>query len=154
MLQATHECCAGFGARLGESLPAHIVTTRRLPLPPPADLFAICRRGDRAPRLLGWRLDDPRTPVALPPTWHIRPRLCGNCAAAGRTLVSAVALWPLGRSQYDTASAMRRTGSSAPAIRTNGQSGRVARAGVQRRRNRVPQLCDTTRAPGPGQSGN
>jgi hypothetical protein len=103
-----HHSCSGFGAHRGESLSTDIVAAHRLPLSPPSDLLAVCRRSDRAPRLLGRRLDDPRTLVALPPIWHLRPGLCGKSTAAGRTLVFAVALRPLARNQYDTAEAVTR----------------------------------------------
>src|SRR5215471_16882944 len=102
----THHCRAGFGAHGGENLPTDFVSARRVSLPSPSDVLAICRRGDRTPRLVGGRVDDPRTPVALPPIRHFWLGLCGRRIAAGRTLVFAMALRPVARHQYDAAEAV------------------------------------------------
>jgi hypothetical protein len=71
------------------------LAVHRFRLPAPADLFAICRRGFCAPRLLGRWLDDARATAALSSVRHLRPRLCSRGGAARCSLVPAVALWPL-----------------------------------------------------------
>src|ERR1700722_11471216 len=96
-------------ARAGEGVSADVVAAGGVQLPPPADLLAICRRGVRAPRPLGRRLDDARPPAALPAIRHLRPRLRAQGTATRRTLVPAVALRPLARHQYDTAAAISLT---------------------------------------------
>ena len=92
----------------GESVPAHLVATDRLELSAPADLLAICRRGLRAPWLLGRRMDDARTGAALPAVRHLRPRLRGRHAAGAGAVVPAVALWPLARHQHRSAAGLKR----------------------------------------------
>src|SRR6202035_330777 len=81
------------------ALPAHAVAAGRLQLPPFADLFGLWRRGDRAFRPVGRRVDDAGAAVALPALGHVGNRQCAADTAAGRAVVSAVAVWPLARRQ-------------------------------------------------------
>src|SRR5712671_3993422 len=91
-----------------ESVPADSVAADRLELPAPAHLLAICRRGPRAPWLLGGRMDDARTHAALPAVRHVRPRLRRGHAAGAGAMVPAVALWPLARHQHCPAAGLKR----------------------------------------------
>ena len=97
------------GARDDLDLPAHAVTAGRLQLPPSADLFGLWRRGDRALRAMGRRLDDAGADAALPALGHLGNRQRAADKAAGRAMVSAVAVRTLARRQRaavdDTASA-------------------------------------------------
>ena len=85
------------GPRFGEALSAGPVAPDRVPLPAPADLLAVFRRGAGAIRPLGRGLDDPGATSALPALGHIRPRLCAGATAARRPLVCALAVWALAR---------------------------------------------------------
>src|SRR5713226_6121780 len=87
------------GTRDDLALPAHAVTAGRLQLPSPADLLGLWRRGDRAFRIVGRRLDDAGAPVALPALGHFRDRQCAADKTAGRAVVSAVAVRALARRQ-------------------------------------------------------
>src|ERR1700739_1162467 len=80
-------------------LSAHALAARWLQLPPSSDLFRLWRRGDRALRALGRRMDDAGAAVAVPPLGHLRYRQRAAGGAARRTLVFAVALRPLARRQ-------------------------------------------------------
>src|SRR5882757_4523979 len=86
-------------ARPDLDLPAHAVAAGRLQLPASADLLGLWRRSDRAVRTVGRRMDDAGAAVALPALGHLRHRQCAIDAAAGRALVSALALRPLARRQ-------------------------------------------------------
>src|ERR1700742_2055507 len=79
-------------ARHDLDLPAHAVAAGRLQLPPPADLFGLCRRGDRAFRIVGRWLDDAGAAVTLPALGHPGNRQRAGIEAAGRAMVSAVAV--------------------------------------------------------------
>src|ERR1700733_6627993 len=81
------------------ALPAHAVAAGRLQLPPPADLFGLWRRGDRAFRAMGRRLDDAGAAVALPALGHLGDRQRAADPAAGRAMVSALAVRTLARRQ-------------------------------------------------------
>src|SRR5260370_10093351 len=59
------------GTRDDLALPAHAVAAGRLQLPSPADLFGLWRRGDRALRAVGRRMDAPGAAVALPAVGHV-----------------------------------------------------------------------------------
>ena len=65
-------------------LPAHAVAAGRLQLPPSADLLGLWRRGDRALRAVGRRMDDAGAAVALPALGHLgdRQRAADSAAAA------------------------------------------------------------------------
>src|ERR1700736_5630239 len=80
-------------------LPAHAVAVGRLQLPAFADLLGLWRRGDRALRAVGRRLDDIGAAVALPALRHIRNRQRAPDPSAGRALVSAVAVRAMARRQ-------------------------------------------------------
>src|SRR5450631_2908739 len=86
-------------ARDDLDLPAHAVAAGRLQLPSPADLFGLWRRGDRALRSVGRRLDDAGAAAALPALGHSGDRQCAAGKTAGRPVVSAVAIRPLARRQ-------------------------------------------------------
>ena len=58
------------------ALPPHAVATGRLQLPPSADLLGLWRRGDRAIRIVGRRMDDAGAAVALPALGHVGHRQC------------------------------------------------------------------------------
>src|ERR1700752_3921809 len=75
-------------------LSAHALTARWLQLPPSSDLLRLWRRGDRALRALGRRMDDASAAVAVPALGHLRHRQRAAGGAARRALVFAVALWP------------------------------------------------------------
>src|SRR6267154_3638923 len=81
------------------ALPAHAVAAGRLQLPPSADLLGLRRRGDRAFRTMGRRMDDLGAALTLPTLGHFGNRQCAADKTAGRAMVSAVALRPLARSQ-------------------------------------------------------
>src|SRR6478672_6322992 len=87
------------GARADLDLPAYAVAPGRLQLPASADMLGVWRRSDRAFRPVGRRMDDAGADPALPALGHIRHRQCSTDQAAGRAVVSAVALWTLARRQ-------------------------------------------------------
>src|SRR5450631_1960091 len=72
------------GTRDDLALPAYAVAAGRLQLPPPANLFGLWRRGDRALRAVGRRLDDAGTAAALPTLGHKRNRQRAADQTAGR----------------------------------------------------------------------
>src|SRR3954447_17731160 len=81
------------------AVPSHAVAAGGIQLPPPADLFALWRRGDRAFRAVGRRLDDVGTAVTLPALGHFGHRQRARTSARRRALVSAMAVRPLARRQ-------------------------------------------------------
>ena len=90
---------AQLGACLDLDLSAHTLTACRLQLPSSTHLFSLRRRGDRALRVVGRRLDDACSLVALSSLGHIGNRQRPADKTCGRTLVSTVALWTLARRQ-------------------------------------------------------
>jgi hypothetical protein len=86
-------------ARHDLDLSAHAVAAGRLQLPPPADLFGLCRRGDRAFWTVGRWVDDAGAAVTLPALGHPRNRQRAADEAAGRAMVSAVAVRAMARRQ-------------------------------------------------------
>jgi hypothetical protein len=86
-------------ARHDLDLSAHPVAAGRLQLPPFADLLGLWRRGDRAFRAVGRRLDDAGAAVTLPAMGHIGNRQRAADKAAGRTMVFAVAVRAMARRQ-------------------------------------------------------
>src|SRR6267143_2397558 len=87
------------GTRDDLALPAYAVAAGRLQLPSPADLFGLWRRGDRALRAVGRRMDDPGAAVALPALGHVGNRQRAADQTAGRAMVSAVAFRAVARGQ-------------------------------------------------------
>src|ERR1700759_4284924 len=81
------------------AVPAYAVAAGRLQLPAPADLLGLWRRGDRALRPVGRRMDDAGTALALSSLWHVGHRQCADGGAAWGALVSALALRSLARGQ-------------------------------------------------------
>src|SRR5580692_4545483 len=71
-------------------LSAYPFTAGRLQLPPPADLLGLWRRGDRALRTVGRRMDDAGAAVALSALGHLRDRQCSVDKARWRAMVSAL----------------------------------------------------------------
>src|SRR6202521_5645436 len=106
------------GTRDDLALPAHAVAAGRLQLPSPADLFGLWRRGDRALRAVGRRMDDPGAAAALPALGHLGDRQCAADQTAGRAMVFAVALRAVARGQRAIelrgSLSLERTGSLAP----------------------------------------
>src|SRR5262245_60836637 len=94
-------------ARAGPTLSAHAVALDRLRMPPPAHLLGLCRRGARSLRAVGRWLDGAGAARPLPSVRNLRPRFRGGGAAAGRTLVPALALRPLARDQCRPRAAVR-----------------------------------------------
>src|SRR5262249_51942129 len=86
---------ASVRARADPALSLHPVAAGRIPLPPPADLLGIRRRGDHALRPVGRRLDDAGAAVALPSVGYIGNRSRPGTGAGPGALVSAVAVRPL-----------------------------------------------------------
>src|SRR5258708_4875373 len=91
------------------ALPAHAVAAGRLQLPPSADLLGLRRRGDRALRTVGRRMDDPGAAVALPALGHFRNRQRAADETAGRAMVSAVAVWTMARGQRAVEFSLKHT---------------------------------------------
>ena len=87
-------------ARVDLDLPAYPLAAGWLQLPALADLFGLCRRGDRALWAVGRRMDDLGATVALPALGDIRDRQRAAHKTAGCAMVSAVAIWPMARRQY------------------------------------------------------
>ncbi len=87
------------GARDDLDLPAHAVAAGRLQLSSSADLFGLWRRGDRAFRTVGRRLDDLGAAVALPALGYLGNRQRAADKTARRAMVSAVAVRPMARRQ-------------------------------------------------------
>src|SRR5580704_1730948 len=85
--------------RVDLDLSPHAVAAGRLQLPTSANLLSLRRRGDRAFRIMGRRVDDTGATVALPALGHFRDRQCAADNAAGRAMVSAVAVRTLARRQ-------------------------------------------------------
>jgi hypothetical protein len=86
-------------ARHDLDLPAHAVAVGWLQLPSSSDLFGLWRRGDRAFRIMGRGLDDAGAAVALPALGHFGNRQRAADKAAGRAMVSAVAVRAMARRQ-------------------------------------------------------
>src|SRR2546427_4232811 len=86
--------------RAGEGLSLYLLPARRLPLPPPADLLGLRRRGARPVRPVGRRLDDARAAHPLSSVGHVRSRLRPPVTTARRALVPALAIRPLERTAY------------------------------------------------------
>src|ERR1700687_2358534 len=80
-------------------LPAHVVAAGRLQLPSSADLFGLWRRGDRAVRAVGRRMDDLGAAVALPALGYLGDRQRSADTTTGRAMVSAVAVRAMARRQ-------------------------------------------------------
>ncbi len=87
------------GARDDLDLPAHPVAAGRLQLPSFADLFGLWRRGDRAFRAVGRRVDDPGAAATLPALGDLGDRQRAADKTTGRAMVSAVAVRPMARRQ-------------------------------------------------------
>jgi hypothetical protein len=87
------------GARADLDLPAHALTAGRLQLSPPADLFGLWRRGDRALRAVGRRVDGAGAAIALSALGYLGDRQRAADTAAARAMVSAVAVRPMARRQ-------------------------------------------------------
>ena len=100
-------------ARRELALPGHAVAAGRLQLPPFADLFGLRRRGDRAFRPVGRRVDDTGAAIALPALGHPWNRQCAADTTAGRTMVSAVAVREVARRQRTAVLAQCRRGIAA-----------------------------------------
>ena len=86
-------------ARIDLDLPAHPLAAGWLQLPALADLFGLCRRGDRALWAVGRRMDDLGAPIALPALGHFGDRQRAPHKTARRAMVSAVAIRPMARRQ-------------------------------------------------------
>jgi hypothetical protein len=80
-------------------LSAHAVAAGRLQLQASANLFGLCRRGDRALRAMGRRLDDTSTAAALPALGYIRNRQRTADKTPGRAMVPALAVRAVARCQ-------------------------------------------------------
>src|SRR5258707_6716355 len=89
------QCGTGFDL----DLPPYPVAAGWLQLPALADLFGLCRRGDRAFRAVGRRMDDPGAIAALPALGHFGYRQRAPHKTARRAMVSAVAIRPVARRQ-------------------------------------------------------
>src|SRR5439155_1911924 len=85
--------------RVDLDLPAHPVASGWLQLSALADLLGLCRRGDRAVWAVGRRMDDLGATAALPALGYIGDRHRAHHKAAGRAMVSAVAIRPMARRQ-------------------------------------------------------
>src|ERR1700710_2161429 len=86
-------------SRADLAVPAHAVTAGRIQLPPSADLLGLWRRGHRALRTVGRRLDDAGAAAALPALGHLGHRQRAADQTGRRALVSAMALRALARRQ-------------------------------------------------------
>src|ERR1700687_4632416 len=80
-------------------LPAHPLAAGRLQLPSSADLFGLWRRGDRAVRAVGRRMDDASAVITLPTLGRLGDRQCAADPTAGRAMVFAVAVRAMARRQ-------------------------------------------------------
>src|ERR1700692_3653442 len=80
-------------------LPAHAVAAGRVQLPSSADLLGLWRRGDRAFRPVGRRVEYAGAAAALPALGHFGNRQRAADQTAGCAMVSAVAVWTLARCQ-------------------------------------------------------
>jgi hypothetical protein len=87
-------------ARIDLDLPAHPLAAGWLQLSALADLFGLCRRGDRALWAVGRRMDDLGAAAALPALGDVGDRQRAAHKTAGRAMVSAVAIWPMAWCQY------------------------------------------------------
>jgi hypothetical protein len=87
------------GARNDLDLPAHVVAAGRLQLPSSSDLFGLWRRGARAFRPVGRRMDDAGAAIALSALGHLGNRQRAADKAPGRAMVCAVAVRALARGQ-------------------------------------------------------
>ena len=87
------------GARDDLDLPAHAVAAGRLQLPSSADMLGLWRRGDRAFRAVGRRVDDLGAAIALPALGYLGDRQRAADKTAGRTMVFAVAVRAMARRQ-------------------------------------------------------
>src|SRR5438876_11043581 len=85
--------------RVDLDLPAHPVASGWLQLSALADLLGLCRRGDRTVWAVGRRVDDLGATAALPALGYIGDRHRAPHKAAGRAMVSAVAIRPMARRQ-------------------------------------------------------
>src|SRR5262245_14527873 len=85
--------------RAHQGLQLLVLGAGRVPLPPPADLLGLCRRGDFPLRAVGGRLDDAGAAVPLSSVRNRRARFRAAAAARAGALVSALALWPLAWNQ-------------------------------------------------------
>src|SRR5882757_3507916 len=83
----------------GQALLRHPLAADRVPLPVSSHLLGLRRSGAAAARALGRRLDDSGAVAALSPVGQFGIGFCPKRSAARRTLVSALALWPLARNQ-------------------------------------------------------
>src|SRR5258708_762775 len=90
---------AKWGTGIDLDLPPYPVAAGWLQLPALADLFGLCRRGDRAFRAVGRRMDDPGAIAALPALGHFGYRQRAPHKTARRAMVSAVAIRPVARRQ-------------------------------------------------------
>jgi len=87
------------GARTDLDLPAYAVAAGRLQLPSSADLFGLRRRGDRAFRAVGRRMDDVGAAIALPALGYFGNRQRAADDTAGRPMVSTVAVRAMAQRQ-------------------------------------------------------
>src|SRR5450432_656028 len=87
------------GTRDDLALPAYAVAAGRLQLPSPADLFDLWRRGDRALRAVGRRMDDAGAAVALPALGHVGDRQRAADQTTGRAMVLSLAFRAVARRQ-------------------------------------------------------
>lgn len=87
------------GTRGDLDLPTYFIAAGRLQLPSFADLLGLWRRGDRALRTVGRRMDDAGAAVALSALGHLGNRQCSADKPPGRAMVSAMAVRTLARRQ-------------------------------------------------------
>src|ERR1700694_5596139 len=73
-------------------LPAHAVAAGRVQLPASADLLGLWRRGDRAFRAVGRRMDDAGAVVTLPSLGYLGDRQCTADKTAGGAMVHDMAV--------------------------------------------------------------
>ena len=95
------------GTRDDLALPAHAVAAGRLQLPSPADLLGLWRRGDRAFRAVGRRMDDAGAAIALPALGYLGYRQRAADKTAGRTMVHAMAVRAMARCQRTVKTLLR-----------------------------------------------
>src|SRR2546421_7064346 len=85
------------GACADLDLPANSVAAGRLQLSAPADLFGLWRRGDRALRAVGRRVDDAGAAITLSALGDLGDRQCAADVAPARAMGSALAGPPMAR---------------------------------------------------------
>src|SRR5438309_7582812 len=97
--QAAHGSSKSLRPRARQALPRHCLAADRVPLPVSSHLLGLRRSGAAAARAVGRWLDDSSAAAALSPLGQFGIGFCTACPAAGRPLVSALALRTLAWNQ-------------------------------------------------------